>query len=336
MTPSSILGSTPLGVEPEGNFGCASPSAKRLIVITGPTASGKTELVLALARRLGGEIISADSRQIYRGLSAGTAKPARDARGFCQGIPYHLVDCVDLAEPYDAGRFSRSAARLARDIASRGCNPIVAGGTGLYIRALLEGLSELPQRDEAIRRRLEAEGEACGWELLHRRLEQIDGTAAKSIPPGNRQRLVRALEVYELTGRPISSFWKQPRRGGWEGPATVFRLDWPAAQLRARIAERARLMWPGMLAEAKALLPGLSGAEPGLESLGYDSALACLHGEISSEEGLRRLVASTCSYAKRQRTWFARLRGAVSVPGGSPQAMLEQVLRALSHATTAA
>lgn len=307
-----------------------------MIVVAGPTASGKTELALALARRLGGEIISADSRQIYRDLSAGTAKPPRDERGLCAGVPYHLVDCVELTETFDAASFARSAGALAREIASRGRRPIVAGGTGLYIRALLEGLSELPGRDEALRRRLEGEAAAAGWPVLHRRLSEIDPRAAGLIPAGNRQRLVRALEVHELTGRPISSFWGEPRRGGWQGPVTMLRLDWPAGELRTRIAERAGRMWPGMLSEMRGLRARLGGAEPGLESLGYASALACLRGEISSEEGLKRLIASTCAYAKRQRTWFGAQRGAIPIQGGPLDAMLEQALAALSHETAAA
>jgi tRNA dimethylallyltransferase len=293
-------------------------------------------LALALARRLGGEVISADSRQIYRDLSAGTAKPTRDERGLCEGVPYHLIDCVALRESFDAARFARLAGALAGEILGRGRRPIVAGGTGLYIRALLDGLCELPVRDESLRRRLEDEASRSGWPALHRRLSAVDPEAAKAIPAGNRQRLIRALEVHELTGRPISRLWKEPRLGGWEGPVTTLRLDRPIEELRARITERAEKMWPGMLAEARALAPRLGGDEPGLESLGYASALACQRGEISSEEGLRRLIASTCAYAKRQRTWFGAQRKAVSIRGGSLQAMLDQALAALSHETAAA
>lgn len=306
------------------------------VVIVGATASGKTDLALALARRLGGEVISADSRQVYRGLDAGTAKPPRDARGLCEGVPCHLLDVAEPGEPYDAGRWAREAARLCGEIAARGRLPIVAGGTGLYVKALLEGLAELPGRDEAVRRRLEEEAARSGRAALHARLARVDPEAAAAIPANNLQRVMRALEVHELTGRPLTEHWR--RRAPGLPARAVLRLDWPASELSRRIEERARAMWPAMLAEAAALSDRLAGDEPGLESLGYAEALACARGRLGSREGLESLISSTRAYAKRQRTWLRTQLRATPIAGGTLERMTADALAAIGalHETTAA
>ena len=298
------------------------------VLVVGPTASGKTELALALARALGGEVVSADSRQVYRELRAGTAKPVCDPQGRVEAIPYHLVDCVPVAEPFDAGRFAALARARIAEIRGRGRVPIVAGGTGLYIRALLEGLCELPPRDEALRRRLAEEARVQGRARLHERLRRVDPEAAAAIPANNIQRVVRALEVYELTGRPISSHWREDKKlsGGRLVPAAIFRIDWPPEILRQRIAARAKLMWPKMLSEVEELLRRFTGEEPGFQSLGYPEAVACARGRLSSEEGLRRLISSTCAYARRQRTWFRHQVAAAALAGGRPEDMLAGAL----------
>lgn len=300
-----------------------------LVAVIGPTSSGKTELAIALARTINGEVVSADSRQIYRGLDAGTAKPKRDAHGLADGIPYHLIDCAEPSSTFDAGQFASLAGSLCAAIRRRGRVPIVAGGTGLYVRALLEGLAPLPRRDGAVRRRLEDTARRHGRRALHMRLAAVDPAAALKIPENNIQRLVRALEVFELTGRPISSFWKKPAAPAY--PAVVLRLNWPVAALKRRIVERAQRMWPNMLEELRRMAPSdVTGEQPGLQSLGYREALACLRGEISSSEGLQRLIRSTMSYAKRQRTWF-RHQIAVNreIEGGAVDFMLAQAREAL-------
>lgn len=286
-----------------------------------------------------GEVVSADSRQVYRELCAGTAKPARDRQGRVEGIPYHLVDCVPVTEPFDAGRFAVLARASIAEIRGRGRIPIVAGGTGLYIRALLEGLCALPPRDEALRRRLEEEARAHGRACLHERLARVDPEAAAAIPANNIQRVVRALEVFELTGRPISQHWQDHKneRVGASRPATaVLRIDWPPEDLRQRIAARAESIWPRMLAEVRGLLRRFSGEEPGFRSLGYPEAVACAQGRLSADEGLARLVNSTCAYARRQRTWFRNQLGAQAVAGGSLEDMRRQALRSIPehHAST--
>ncbi len=324
------------------------------VVLVGPTASGKTELALALARALGGEVVSADSRQIYRELCAGTAKPPRDGQGRVEGIAYHLIDCVPISEPFDAGRFAELARAKVAEVQRQGRVPIVAGGTGLYIRALLEGLCALPPRDEALRRRLDEEARAQGRDSLHKRLARVDPEAAAAIPPNNIQRVVRALEVFELTGRPISELWREDQQtrcradrrgtpaaaprgaavplGGRIVPSVILRIDWPPEILRRRIAERAGLMWPRMLDEVRILLRRFSAEEPGFHSLGYPDAIACAQDRLAPDDGLARLVSSTCAYARRQRTWFRHQLNAQAVAGGSLESMLTQALHLiLSH-----
>ncbi|MBI5238845.1 MAG: tRNA (adenosine(37)-N6)-dimethylallyltransferase MiaA [Elusimicrobia bacterium] len=296
------------------------------IVLVGPTASGKTELAVALARVLGGEVVSADSRQVYQELDAGTAKPERDAQGRVAGIPYHLVDFVPVDEPFDAGRFAALAREKAAEIQGRGQLPILAGGTGLYARAFLEGLCPLPRRDEALRRELEDEARVRGRTWLHERLARVDPAAAAEIPANNIQRLVRALEVFELTGKPISSHWSEEPPGGRISASAILRIDWSPESLRQRIKARAELMWPKMLDEVRGLLRRFRGDEPGFQSLGYPEAVACARGELPPEAGLARLVSATNAYARRQRTWFRHQLPARSVAGGGAEEMLRQAV----------
>lgn len=270
-------------------------------MLAGPTASGKTDLAISIATALGAEVVSADSRQVYRRLDAGTAKPSAEQRA---RVRHWLLDCADPSETFDAARFAKEASAAIADIRARGKIPLVCGGTGLYLRALLEGLSPLPPRDEALRARLQAEAESLGREALHARLAESDPEAAAGIPPGNLQRVLRALEVLELTGKPISAHWREGRDGGLRAALTL-RLEMSPELSRERIEARAREMWPGLLAEVKALVPGeFSGREPGFTSLGYREALACARGETPPEAGLAEMIRGTIAYAKRQRTWF--------------------------------
>lgn len=300
-----------------------------VVAIVGPTASGKTELALALAKRLGGEIVGADSRQVYRELDAATAKPPRDARGLVEGVAYHLLDCVSPDRPFSAGDFARLAGEALRGIRARGRLPIVCGGTGLYVRALEQGLAPLPRRDDALRRRLQGEAESLGRRALHERLAAADPEAARAIPANNIQRVIRALEVWELTGRPMTELWKEGRAGASAARWTFLLVDPPDARLRERIEARARAVWPALLAEVGRLVPARwRGDEPGFQSLGYPEALACLRGELSGDEALERMLAATRAYAKRQRTWFrGQCRGAVPL-SGSAEALLEAALAA--------
>ena len=286
---------------------------------------------MALARAIGGEVVSADSRQVYRGLDAGTAKPPRDPEGRVEGVFYHLVDCADISEIFDAGRFAALARPLCEKIRALGKTPIVAGGTGLYIRALLEGLSEMPRRDEAIRARLQAEAVEHGRALLHERLSRLDPAAAEKIPANNIQRVIRALEVQELTGRPISSFWSRAPGATRAEGCVVLAIRWPAPLLDERIAARAGSMWPGILREVRQLVPAVyAGSEPGFQSLGYREAIRCLRGELSEEEGLSRLIQATKAYAKSQRTWLRHQLAARPIEGGPTGDMLAQARSCLA------
>ncbi len=307
-----------------------------MIVLAGPTASGKTELAVLLARRLGAEIVSADSRQVYRLLDAATAKPTAAQLA---AVPHHLIGVADPSEAYDAARFAREAAAAVAGIRSRGRRALVVGGTGLYLRALLEGLAPLPPRDEAVRERLAALAAAEGRAALHARLAESDPAAAAAIPAGNLQRVVRALEVLELTGRPISAHWADGRSGALPASA-VLRLELPTEVLNARIEARARAMWRPLLDEVRALVPArLRGDEPGFTSLGYREALAVLGGTLSDAAGLEALIAATRAYAKRQRTWFrGQLDAAPVVAGADAEETLARALSVLeeSHEASAA
>ena len=295
-----------------------------MILIVGPTASGKTELALSLAREIAGEIVSADSRQIYREISAGTAKPVQ------KEIPYHLIDCASISERFDAGRYAQAARAVIADIERRGKIAIVAGGTGLYIRALTEGLCELPRRSDTLRRRLEEEAAKLGRARLHERLGRLDPQAAAKIPANNLQRLIRSLEVIELTGRPITTLWKEAKMEKLLA-ATAFRIDRPREELCRRIRSRAQIMWPAMLQEVRTLMDRFMGREPGFQSLGYPEAVACARGELSSDDGLERLIRNTNAYAKRQRTWFRHQIQATAVTGAKTQDMLRQILSSIRH-----
>ena len=313
-----------------------------MIVIVGPTASGKTALGLEIARRKNGEIISADSRQVYRGLDCGTAKPRgfwqdRPPRGktyLVEDIPYHLVDFLDPSERMDAARFVVMAREKIAEIQGRGKVPIVVGGTGLYVKALFDGLDPLPPKNPEIREKLAEEAQDNGREWLHERLAKVDPEAASRIPAGNIQRVVRALEVYELTGKPISSLWSGPKSDG--GAAAYFGIQWERNALKERIEQRCHSILPGMIDEVRRLVPErYTGREPGFQSLGYPEVLKHLAGEMTLEEALRSMIRSTMDYAKRQATWFRRQAAVrwIQAGSGKPQSWADE-MEELSNASS--
>jgi tRNA dimethylallyltransferase len=277
--------------------------AAPLVAIVGPTASGKSALALRLARERSGEIVSCDSLQVYRGLDIGSAKatPAERAE-----IPHHLLDVAGPGDVFSAADYARLARQALEGVRARGRLPIVAGGTGLYLRALLEGLFEGPPRDEALRRRLEALADRFGDARLHRLLSHKDEAAAARIPPRDRVRVVRALEVFRATGRPISD---QQREGavplrGYE--VLAVGLDPGRAALREAIEARTREMLArGLVDEVRGLVDG--GLDPlarPLQAIGYSQALSVLRGEMTQDEAERAIVTATLRFAKRQMTWF--------------------------------
>ena len=274
-----------------------------ILVICGPTASGKSALALRLAEELGAEIINADSMQIYRGMDIGTAKPSAEER--CR-IPHHLIDIADPDQPFSAADFAEAADEALRDISSRGRRSIVVGGTGLYIRALLKGLVDSPGGAEAFRQSLHEEARCQGNEYLLERLRRVDPELASRLHPNNLPRIIRALEVHHLTGIPLS---QQQQDHGFSGQRyrtlqIGLRVDRPT--LFTRIDERVdRMLSDGLLDEVRRLqTAGYDRGSKAMRSIGYKEAGAYLSGEYPLEEARRLIQRNTRHYAKRQLTWF--------------------------------
>jgi tRNA dimethylallyltransferase len=277
-------------------------AAPLLIAIVGPTASGKSALGLRLALEHEGEIVSCDSLQVYRGLDIGSAKPTREEQA---RIRHHLVDVVDPDEAFTAAEYARRARAALADIRDRGRLPLVVGGSGLYLRALLTGLFEGPSRDAALRDRLESMAERFGDARVHRVLRRVDPEAASRIVAGDRVRVVRALEVFRATGRPLS----QHHRAGAEPLAgfdvRVLGLNPPRAELRLAVERRAaHMLAAGLLEETRALLARYPPGLRPLSAIGYRQAAAVVGGESRVDEARRDMVRETMRYAKRQMTWF--------------------------------
>jgi len=281
-----------------------------ILVITGQTASGKERLAVAVAAVVGGEIISADSMKVYREMDIGTAKPSAEQR---QAVPHRLVDVADPGETFSTARWLRTAENAIADAHARGRTPIVSGGTPLYLKALLEGLFEGPAADAELRARLKAEADARGTPALHARLAQVDPAAAARIHPNDLRRITRALEVWELTGSPISELQSQwgRRHGRWRPLVVAVRRD--GDDLTRRIEERVRRMIGAGLVEEVCRLAARPGgfARGPRQALGYAEALEFLAGRLSEEELMPAIVAHTRQFARRQRTWLARFADAV-------------------------
>lgn len=275
----------------------------RLIAIVGPTGAGKSAAALSLATRVGAEIVSCDSLQVYRGLDIGSAKATRAEQA---AVPHHLVDVVEPDDAFSAARWVELAREALEGIAVRGRIPLVVGGTGLYLKALLHGLFDGPSRDESLRRRLEAMGERYGRPRLHRVLRAVDPGAAQRIAPGDAVRIVRALEIYRATRRPLASHHEAtvPALTGYD--VAVFGISPPRELLRERVEQRTRRMLEtGLVDEVRALLArGVAADVRPLQAIGYRQALAVIRGEMDLEEARRAIVTETMRYAKRQRTWF--------------------------------
>src|SRR5437764_3071325 len=279
---------------------------QRVLTICGPTASGKTALAVELAEKLGAEIVSADSQQCYRGLDAGTAKPTPQE---CARAPHHLLDVADPEEQLDAARFVQLADAAIAGIHGRGKRAIVAGGTGLWIRALLRGLIDAPGASPEFRAALREELDALGVPALHERLRAVDPAAAEKIPPNDRVRIERALEVHALSGRPLSELQREHRFATARYDALFWFLDPPREVLHERIEARTRRMFAeGRLRrETEWLLA--RGATKALKIIGYGGCAEALRtGDWAAAE--ERTNVRTPQYAKRQRTWFAKDAGA--------------------------
>nr|WP_239521175.1 tRNA (adenosine(37)-N6)-dimethylallyltransferase MiaA [Blastococcus saxobsidens] len=272
-----------------------------VVAVVGPTATGKTALAVALAQRLGGEVVNADSMQLYRGMDIGTAKPDGAERG---GVPHHLLDLWHVREPASVVEYRQRARAEIDRLRAAGVLPLLVGGSGLYVRAVLDEL-DFPGTDPAIRARLEAELATVGPGELHARLARLDPAAATAVLPGNGRRIVRALEVIELTGGPFRAQLPEPVP---HYPAVTIGLDREPAELDERVALRVDRMWAaGFVEEVAALAAdGLREGPTASRALGYAQVLAQFDGTLTAEEARERTVVTTRRFVRRQRSWFRR------------------------------
>jgi tRNA dimethylallyltransferase len=271
------------------------------IAVLGPTATGKSDLAVELALRLGGEVVNADAMQLYRGMDVGTAKLTEAQR---HGVPHHLLDVLDITETASVAAYQRHARRIVEDLLAAGRTPVVVGGSGLYVSALLDEL-DFPGTEPAIRARLETELAEVGAATLHARLTGLDPVAADAILPGNGRRIVRALEVIELTGAPFTATlpsYEQVR------PAVQIGLTLPRPELDQRIAARVEAMWQaGLEAEVRALArSGLRDGPTASRAIGYQQMLRHLDGELTLDEAREDTIKATRRFARRQESWFRR------------------------------
>ena len=293
------------------------------ILVAGPTASGKTELALALSKQLNSEIISADSRQIYTDLTVGTAKPRgswKENKYWVDGIAYHLVDFLSPEKTFDVISFCEKSRAILQTKPDKAF--IFAGGTGMYLHALFIGIDPLPPADPSLRTQLADFAERNGRVALHEKLAARDPISAKQIPPQNIHRVIRALELCQLTGKPAS----EVKTGAFfqtEFPsdkALFVYLNWDKELLNNRIVQRTQAMLDPMAEETRALLAkGFASDCPGLKSLGYPEVIAWINGKLTREETLKKIIIRTRQYAKRQRTWFNRYKKILRLDIARPQ-----------------
>ncbi len=281
----------------------SAPPRPRLIVICGPTGIGKTGVAIELARRFNGQIVGADSMQIYRHLEIGTAKPTAAERRM---VPHHLVDFLEPDREFDAAAYARRAAAVIDRLHSRGIVPFVVGGTGLYIKALLKGLFRAGAGDPELREKLRTKAETAGSQALHKELAAVDPETAARLHPNDTYRIIRALEVYELTGVPLSDHHRAHRFGQERYNTVKIGLNIERSRLYRRIEKRVDLMIArGLLEEVEGLLCGGFGPHlKAMQSLGYRRMTAYIDGDLRWQETVDLIKRDHRRYAKRQLTWF--------------------------------
>lgn len=279
-----------------------------LLIIAGPTGAGKTDTALHFLNKVKGEIISADSRQIYKGMDIGTDKAPAGVR---EKIPHHLVDVADPGEVFTAFDFKREAEKIIRELQHEDKLPVVVGGTGLYIKALTEGIFPGPGANQKIRRKLQSRIRKEGTHSLHQELQEVDPASASRIHPNDKRRLVRALEVYYLTGEPISSH--QRKSSPYTGRMVKVGLTWRRPVLYRIIEKRVdKMLQKGLIDEVQTLLE--KGYRPdftSMQAIGYQQIIAYLEGRLSLEEAIRQIKRDTRRFAKRQLTWFKKERDVI-------------------------
>lgn len=303
----------------------------KMIILTGPTAVGKTELSVALAKKIDGEIISADSMQVYRHMDIGSAKISREEM---QGVPHHLIDILSPDEEFHVCRFKKMAKKALEGIYERGHIPVIVGGTGFYIQALLYDIDFSKEEDHSlIRTRLEKEADEKGNEYLHDYLKQVDPVSADEIHPNNRKRMIRALEFYELNRYPISEHNQKERQKDAAYDSCYFVLNDDRERLYQRIDERVDAMLDkGLVNEVQGLKNmGFHKNMVSMQGLGYKEIFAYLEGELSLEEAVYKIKRDTRHFAKRQLTWFRRERNVIWIEkphfGYDNKKILEFMLR---------
>ena len=274
-----------------------------LVVIAGATATGKSDLAVELAKKIGGEIVNADSMQLYRGMDIGTAKLTQDER---RGIPHHLLDLVDVSTDVNVAWYQEQARSVIDQLLAQGIPAIVVGGTGFYIKAILDDLN-FPDTDPAVREKLTLEAEKIGGDALHKRLGILDPAAAAAIPRENVRRVIRALEVIEITGKPFTA--NLPRENSTKYPdALQFGLTMDRELLDLRVDKRVEMMFEkGLVAEVEQLIgQGLLEGKTARAALGYAQVISMLAGDISLEQAISETKLATRQYIRRQETWFRR------------------------------
>jgi tRNA dimethylallyltransferase len=280
----------------------SAASDRKIVVVSGPTAAGKTDVALDLARRFDGELVGADSVQVYRGFDVGAAKPTASELG---GIAHHLIDVIDPDEAIDAARYATMADTVIADVHRRGRVPIVVGGTGLWLRALLRGLVALPEPDPMLRASLEREAETLGDAAMHERLRSIDPRAASAIHPNDRLRIVRALEVHAQTGEPLGELRARHALGAPRHDSLIVLIDRSRQEMATRMAARTQTMLDrGLLDEVRALLARWGPDVRAMGSVGYREVCAHLAGELDAAALAPAITRATHVYARRQRTWW--------------------------------
>ena len=280
----------------------------RILVLAGPTAAGKTAAGIAIAQKSNAIIISADSRQVYRYMDIGTAKPSAQERA---QVAHHLIDFLDPSQPYSAANYAVDARRVMDDLDTQGKKYIVVGGSGLYLRALIDGLASIPSADETIRSELAAFVAQHGKDALHRRLAEVDPCTAARLKPNDAVRISRALEVYQLTGKPISQ-WHQSERIRDHRTYRLVVLDMDREALYARINRRAdEMLHAGLIGEVRGILAqGYAASLNALRTVGYREVIAHINGECDVSRMTELIKQNTRNFAKRQLTWFRGMKDA--------------------------
>jgi len=299
----------------------------KVIVIVGPTASGKTDLSIRLAKELNGEIISADSMQIYKKMTIGTAKPTQEEM---QGIIHHMIDIIEPNESFNVAKYKEMAEEKIEEILSKGKQPIIVGGTGLYVDTLVKGIEFFDiENDFEYRNKLEEETKLKGIDWLHDKLKKVDPVAAENIEKNNVRRVIRALEIYKVTGKTKTELDKESVKGS-KYDYYVFGLLWDREELYKRINLRVDIMLEmGLIEEVKSLIQNEGFSKTSLQGLGYKEVIEYIEGIISYEEMIEKIKMETRRYAKRQMTWFKKNKNIVWLDAKNKDEIFESVIKVI-------